>query len=167
MDTDEKDKPGFEEMRVGFLINLLSHAIHRNIAVLVEKEGLTSPQSRVLTFLNHSKNEDVFQNDVENWLKLSASTTSGILVNLEKKGLLTRESVSDKRYKKLVLNESGASLARKIDGRVASVEDKLSRGMSDSEVGELKRLVILAMKNLGVTSKKKFCARFPENKTDI
>ncbi len=159
MEASEKNAAGFEEMRVGFLINLLSHAIHRNIAVLVENEGLTPPQSRVLTFLSYSENRDVFQNDVENWLRLSASTTSGILVNLEKKGLLKRECVSDRRYKKLVLTESGAALAKKIDGSVDSVEEKLTQNMTAAEARELKRLVIRAMENLRLDSKKRCCAK--------
>lgn len=157
MEAGEKNTAEFEEMRVGFLINLLSHAIHRNIAALVEDEGLTPPQSRVLTFLSHSGNRDIFQNDVENWLRLSASTTSGILVNLEKKGLLKRECVSDRRYKKLVLTESGAALSEKIDNSVDSVEEKLTGNMTAAEAEKFKKLVIRAMGNLGLDSKKKCC----------
>ena len=92
------------EKDCGAQINLLSRMLKRRLNVTLQGLGITAIQSRVMFYImDHCLEGPVFQRDVEQAFSLSRSTATGILQQLEEKGLLRRESVpSDARLKNLV-----------------------------------------------------------------
>jgi DNA-binding MarR family transcriptional regulator len=71
---------------------------------------LTRLHHWIIGFLYHHEG-DIYQKDIETEFKISRSTTSSVLTLMEKKGLLTRESVmSDARLKKVVLTDKAIKM---------------------------------------------------------
>lgn len=65
----------------------------------------------ILRFIDRRGDEATFQKDVEKEFKISKSTVTNILKLMEKKKLITRESVDyDDRLKKLCLTEKGRQI---------------------------------------------------------
>ena len=92
-----------------FELKTLDNLIHRHgDAHMRALEGgmqLTRLHHWIIGFLYHREG-DVFQKDIETEFKISRSTTSSVITLMEKKGLVTRESVlSDARLKKIVLTD--------------------------------------------------------------
>ncbi len=82
----------------------------------IEKEyGLTIPQLLCLNFLNEKDSYQASHKEVKNYLKLNASTVTGIISRLEEKGLVARlPSQLDKRVGLVTLTAKGAKLVEKI-----------------------------------------------------
>lgn len=79
----------------------------------MSESGLTSIQSRILGHLRHAEEEGryVFQRDIEDVFRIKRSSVTSVLQTLEKKDLITRESVpGDARIKKLVLTEKARKM---------------------------------------------------------
>lgn len=81
------------------------------------------------------KSEDVFQRDIEKELDIRRSTATALLQLMEKKGLLTREAVSDDaRLKKIVLTEKSLGIHNQIKNFLDQVERQLIKGLTDDEI---------------------------------
>lgn len=82
----------------------------------IEKEyGLSIPQLLCLNFLNEKESYQAAHKEIKDYLKLNASTVTGIISRLEKKGLVARlPSHQDKRIGLVTLTAKGAKLLEKI-----------------------------------------------------
>ena len=79
----------------------------------MSESGLTSIQSRILGYLRHADEEGrcVFQREIEDVFRIKRSSVTSVLQTLEKKELITRESIpEDARVKKLVLTEKAKKI---------------------------------------------------------
>ena len=78
----------------------------------IQKEhGVSIPQVLCLNFLRESENYQTTQGDLRKFLNLNASTVSGIINRLEKKGYLARLPKSgDKRVVNIALTSAGDKL---------------------------------------------------------
>ena len=97
-----------------FELRTLDHLIHRHgdahMRALEGGEQLTRLHHWIIGFLYHHEG-DVYQKDIETEFKISRSTTSSVITLMEKKGLVTRESVlSDARLKKIVLTDKAIKM---------------------------------------------------------
>ena len=73
----------------------------------------TIAYGRILSYIDRNKDHDIYQKEIEQHEEMNKSTISMILTNLEKKGIVKRESVeSDARLKKIVLTERGNEINR-------------------------------------------------------
>ena len=124
------------EKDCGAQINLLSRMLKRRLNVTLQGLGITAIQSRVMFYImDHCPAGPVFQRDVEQAFSLSRSTATGILQQLEEKGLLRRESVpSDARLKNLVPTPRAAELDAEVRACLRQSEAVLTRGLSDGQV---------------------------------
>jgi DNA-binding MarR family transcriptional regulator len=82
----------------------------------IEKEhGVSIPQVLCLHFLRDMDNFQAGQGEIQKFLNLNASTTSGIIKRLEAKGLLARLPKSgDKRTTNIALTSPGDKLMEKM-----------------------------------------------------
>ena len=108
-----------KEKLIGYQVHTLDNMIGRLISAeqskLDEREGITQMQGWILGYLSHHSDTDVFQKDLEAEFHIARSTATGILQIMEKKDLITRESISrDARLKRLVLTDRGKAMNRKI-----------------------------------------------------
>lgn len=100
--------------------------------------GMTAQQISVLAFLCFSREEDIYQKDLENFFHLRRSTVSSLLTTLEKKGVLRRESVShDARLKKIVVTESGRHIGQEVQKQLQYAGNILMEGITDKEAAAL------------------------------
>ncbi|MEZ5072977.1 MAG: MarR family transcriptional regulator [Bacteroidales bacterium] len=82
----------------------------------IQKEyGVSIPQVLCLGFLRNSSGYQTTQGEIRKFLNLNASTVSGIIHRLEKKGFLARlPSPVDKRVSVIALTSSGERLLNSI-----------------------------------------------------
>ena len=138
------------EKDCGAQINLLSRMLKRRLNVTLQGLGITAIQSRVMFYImDHCLEGPVFQRDVEQAFSLSRSTATGILQQLEEKGLLRRESVpSDARLKNLVPTPRAAELDAEVRACLRQSEAVLTRGLSDGQVQLFKETLATMAANL-------------------
>ena len=138
------------EKDCGAQINLLSRMLKRRLNVTLQGLGITAIQSRVMFYImDHCPAGPVFQRDVEQAVSLSRSTATGILQQLEEKGLLRRESVpSDARLKNLVPTPRAAELDAEVRACLRQSEAVLTRGLSDGQVQLFKETLATMAANL-------------------
>ncbi|ADL03758.1 MarR family winged helix-turn-helix transcriptional regulator [Lacrimispora saccharolytica] len=125
-----------KNMRIGLVVRILANQIGREFDYQISKlpGDITGLQGRVISFVM-DKSEDVFQRDIEKELDIRRSTATALLQLMEKKGLLTREAVSDDaRLKKIVLTEKSLGIHNQIKNFLDQVERQLIKGLTDDEI---------------------------------
>ena len=107
------------ERHIGYEVRILNQVIGRLVnsyqSKVDEKAGINRMQGWIIGYLYRHSEEAVFQKDLEAEFQMARSTASGILQAMEKKGLITRESIPrDARLKRLVLTEKGMEFQMEI-----------------------------------------------------
>ena len=137
-----------EQYRIGWHIKVISNLIKRevgNYGCEKNPDELTGNNMFIIGYLAKNEGKDVFQKDLEEIFSVRRSTMSAIILRMEKKGFLTRESVArDARLKKLVLTEKGKKIHEMIESRITDTEEKLASGLS----GEEKETLFLLLEKL-------------------
>ena len=137
-----------EQYRIGWHIKVISNLIKRevgNYGCEKNPDELTGNNMFIIGYLAKNEGKDVFQKDLEEVFSVRRSTMSAIILRMEKKGFLTRESVArDARLKKLVLTEKGKKIHEMIESRITDTEEKLASGLS----GEEKETLFLLLEKL-------------------
>lgn len=116
-----------EERSIGHEIkslnNLMCRRFDRNRKQCTD-EDVTVMHVWILIFIRKRGDQDTFQRDVEKNFEISRSTATNILQLMEKKELITRESVQyDERLKKICLTEKG----RRITEEMRQMADRSDR----------------------------------------
>lgn len=139
---------------IGYKIRLLHNQIHKRMESKRqenEKEPLTGMQRWTLGFLRDHDGEDIYQKDIETEFSVSRATASNMLAVMERKGLLQREAVAhDARLKKLVLTEKARALVDRSEQDMRDMEALLSKGLSETEIKNLKKYLDQMLLNLDV-----------------
>lgn len=128
-----------DKLKLGLDINKINHIISRKVDAAVINaidDNLTVSQAYVIDFIyNIEKNKDIFQKDLEKKFDLKRSSVSLMLNNMEKSGLIQRVPVAeDARLKKIVLTEKSIELNEKISNAIDSIENKLSKDLTEEEI---------------------------------
>lgn len=141
-----------ESYRIGWQIKVLSNLIKRevgNFGCDKYQDELTGNNMFIIGYLARHRDEDVFQKDLEEFFSVRRSTMSTIILRMEQKGFLSRESVShDARLKKLVLTEKGEQIHEMIESKIEDTEKKLSSGLTEDEKQTLFHLLEKLRRNL-------------------
>jgi MarR family transcriptional regulator, repressor for mepA len=125
-----------QDRRTGLAIRILSNQIGREIDYQISKlpTDITGLQGRVIGFVMNTSG-NVFQRDIEEELGIRRSTATAILQLMEKKGLLTREVVSDDaRLKKIVLTDKALAINDQIKTVLNRVENQFISGLTEDEI---------------------------------
>ena len=132
---EKKKKTGSDECcqverYIGYEVCTLNQVIGRLVnsyqSKVDEKAGINRMQGWIIGYLYRHSEEDVFQKDLEAEFQMARSTASGILQAMEKKGLITRESIPrDARLKRLVLTEKGMEFQMEIMENFDRIQDVL------------------------------------------
>lgn len=118
------------ERHIGYEVRTLNQVIGRLVnsyqSKVDEKAGINRMQGWIIGYLYRHSEEAVFQKDLEAEFQMARSTASGILQAMEKKGLITRESIPrDARLKRLVLTEKGMEFQMEIMENFDRIQDVL------------------------------------------
>ena len=118
-------------MEIRKLSNCMRHAVPR----FCNDEDVTAVNGRIIMYLYHHKEEDIFQKDIENEFSIRRSTSSSIISLMEKKGYIERVSVAhDARLKKLVLTDKALQVCDIIKTNTMEFEKTLIEGITDEEL---------------------------------
>ena len=93
-----------EEPNIGLYFRIISKEIKQLIDSSLNND-LTNIQIAILCYIDRNKNKEIYQKDIENFLKIRRSTTTEILNTMERKYLITRtENIKDKRKKIITIS---------------------------------------------------------------
>lgn len=124
---------------IGKEISIISNKIRRKIDQEVSKYGLTGVQAKIVGFVySASKNQDVFQKDIENNFKIRSSSVTSVLQLMEKKGYIKRVSVcEDARLKKIMLTDKGDEVREAVFNIIDNIENQIEEEITDEELNFL------------------------------
>ena len=113
--------------------------------------NITGVQARVLFYINHNSHKgNIFQKDIQNHLKLTNPTVTGIVQRLEEKQLIKRfTSDEDSRYKCHVLTDKGLDVVKSLsDFATNKVEKRILNGFSKDDIQMFTSLLLRVLSNL-------------------
>lgn len=129
-------------------ISKLSNKIRRELDSFTSKENFSGAQGRVLHFVLAQK-EDIFQKDIEEEYSLRPSSATELLKQMEKNGLIKRESVPyDGRLKKIIATEKALCYQDQVIADLTGLEEKLVRGIPSEDLEVFFRVTEKMMDNL-------------------
>lgn len=119
-------------------IEFLLRAVNRRAEKLANQElarfDLTSTQFRTLMYLSHMPPLTVRQCDLEVFFSKSNPAVTGILNNMEQKGLIRRVcNPADGRSKVLEITEKGWALLPELDAYRGWMDKLLTENMTEEE----------------------------------
>ena len=122
------------------LINIRKIARSVNLeSKRLEKEyGISIPQLLALSFLREQQHYQASHKAIKDFLKLNASTVTGIITRLEKKGMVAKlPRLNDKRVSLITLTARGAELLK---ATPHPLHQQISQKLQSLSVEELKQL---------------------------
>ncbi|MEI3412769.1 MAG: MarR family winged helix-turn-helix transcriptional regulator [Blautia sp.] len=133
------DECCWTERHIGYEVCTLNQIIGRLVnsyqSKVDEKAGINRMQGWIIGYLYRHSEETVFQKDLEAEFQMARSTASGILQAMEKKGLITRESIPrDARLKRLVLTEKGMEFQMEIMENFERIQKVLKSDISQEKL---------------------------------
>lgn len=135
---------------VGRSIGMLSNLIRRHFSTFSFHDTLSPAQGKKLHFiLARSMDTDVFQKDVEEEYSLRPPTATKILKDMEKNGLIRRETVPyDARLKRIVVTEKGIQYQEMIRESLEETERRLTAGITEDDLATFFRVISRMIRNM-------------------
>ena len=140
---------------LGGKLHLLTRLMHRRMEAARAESGMdwkSAPQGWLIHYLYDHRDEDVYQRDIERVFQIRRSSVTGILQNMEKIGLITREAVEgDARLKRIRLTDLAIEQHRTVMRSIEQNERDLTAGFTPEEVALLHKLLDRMRENLQET----------------
>ena len=117
-------------------ISSLSKTIRRYLTATMPQRAhmATGGNAHIIMFLARNRQRSIFQRDIEEHFCITRSTASRVLARMERKGLITRDSVADDaRVKRIMLTSQADSIVEDLDVNAQRMEDHLLAGFSVDE----------------------------------
>ena len=135
---------------VGRSIGMLSNLIRRHFSTFSFHDTLSPAQGKTLqVILARSMDTDVFQKDVEEEYSLRPPTATKILKDMEKNGLIRRETVPyDARLKRIVVTEKGLQYQGMIRESLEETERRLTAGITEDDLATFFRVISRMIRNM-------------------
>lgn len=125
------------EEEIGFQVRTLSHMIKHAVNQMAFSDipgEVTGMQGWIMSYLYENREKDIFQRDIQTQFSISRSTVTGILQQMEKNGLIYRESVEwDARLKKLSLTPKALEHHEKVMNGIRKTEETLIHTLTEEE----------------------------------
>ena len=120
---------------LGNSVHMLSRQLKREIDFQVAKYGITGVQAGMIQFIyKKTKKKDIFAKDIEKNFDIRRASIAGILQNMEKNGLIKRETINkDARLRKIVLTDKALELRKKVEKNIKEVEKQATEGITKEE----------------------------------
>ena len=135
---------------VGRSIGMLSNLIRRHFSTFSFHDTLSPAQGKTLHFILARGQEcDVFQKDIEEEYSLRPPTATKILKDMEKNGLIRRETVPyDARLKRIVVTEKGLQYQEMIRESLEETERRLTAGITEDDLATFFRVISRMIRNM-------------------
>lgn len=139
-----------ETERVAMLIKKTSLVVEKKTNAVLSPYELTNTQFRILMLLYYKQDKDIRQIDLENAFAMTNPTVTGILNNLENKGLIKRlENPADKRSKLISLTDQALSVIPELNILGETIEAQVTGALSLEERRQLATLLKKILNNSG------------------
>ena len=124
--------------KVAILIKKAALVIEKLSNHVLAPYELTHTQYKILMLLYRNPDKPIRQIDIEEHLSMTNPSVTGIIQNLEKKGLVQRvQNPDDKRSKLLKLTEQAVSMEHELYSLGESLESQVTEGLSEDERQQL------------------------------
>lgn len=143
-----------DNRNVGIELRMLNNAVRRYIdrnSHRPSADHLTCSNAWIIGHLAEAEEagREVFQRDLEEEFGITRSTASKVLILMEKKGIIRRESVShDARLKKIIMTDRSHAIAAEMRSDREKLDEQLVKGFSDEEISALMGFFDRMKKNL-------------------
>ena len=128
------------ELYLGYLIRLVEHALRIDMDKGMAEQNLSAPQYAVLSLIAHYPHSSGA--DLARRFRVTAQTLSGIVAQLEARGLVERSShATHKRVLTVAITPTGRRHLRACDLVAGEIEARMLSDLSDEETRELRRLL--------------------------
>ena len=118
----------------GMLIKRIHDTLEKQINNTLRERDLTKSQAVALGKLNRAFKKQATLKELEQTLHVAQSTTAGIIVRLEQKGLVEAFlDASDKRIKAVRMTPSGEQFCQAGEQQMADIESRLLSGLTETE----------------------------------
>lgn len=139
------------EIPIGAKIKFIHLAFENRFNQNLQELNLTSSQMHLLVYLDRCENagKKINQRMIEKHLHLSNPTVTGLLQRLEAKGFVSRKvSDTDGRNKEIQQTDACKALHNEMHRRLDAENDRMVTGLSEAEIAELNRLLMVVLKNM-------------------
>ena len=118
----------------GHLVRILHWCCDQTMTEALNKMDLTASQGRLMAFVAHRGQQPTYARDVEQALRLTHPTVSGLLSRLEQKGFVELKiDPNDRRSKKIVISEKGLACHERMQAVIMENESRIVRGFTEEE----------------------------------
>ena len=126
------------EQIIGFRLKAINNMIRRRLDMEFANAGLeeiVGMQGPMIGYIyRRSREQDVFQRDLEKEFNIRRSTATVMLQTLEQKGFIVREPVEhDARLKKIVLTDKAVQQHMEIRRRIDIFHEQLEQDITPEE----------------------------------
>lgn len=140
------------DQTTGGRLHVLTRLMHRRMETVRAEYGMdckSAPQGWLIHYLYDHRGEDVCQRDIERVFHIRRSSVTGMLQNMEKDGLITREAVAgDARLKCIRLTDRAIRQHEIIIRVIEQNEHDLTAGFTPEELATLHSLLDRMRQNL-------------------
>ena len=133
----------------GHLVRILHWCCDQTMTEALNKMDLTASQGRLMAFVAHRGQQPTYARDVEQALRLTHPTVSGLLSRLEQKGFV--ELITDpnaRRSKRIVISEKGLACHERMHTTIIENESRIVQGFTEEEKALLAQLLRRAIENV-------------------
>ncbi|GAB6665803.1 MarR family winged helix-turn-helix transcriptional regulator [Streptococcus uberis] len=128
---------------IGILIKKTSQAFEKSASQVLAPYDLTPSQFKILKYVTLNPEASVRQIDLETYFGMSNPTVTGIIQNLEKKGMIYRQShPDDKRSKIIILSEKAKNARHFILETSDNIEANFTKGLTPQEKDIMRTLLL-------------------------
>ncbi|MGI5929799.1 MarR family winged helix-turn-helix transcriptional regulator [Pseudoflavonifractor sp.] len=133
---------------IGYLVKMIDDKMKVKADADLTHYDLTLSQCRVLTFLQ-SQEGQATQKEIEDFLEVSHPTVVGLVSRMERRGyVITWLDTKQQRSKMVRLTEKAQTVAEELVHMVQEQEASMVRGLTQEQVAELTRMLLVIYKNL-------------------
>ena len=138
---------GAESLTIGYLSRYAHRAFVKALADELEPHGILTAQWSVLRILWDI--EGLTQVELAERMRVEKASLTGVLDAMERRGLIIRErNAEDRRKINITLTAQGRRLKPQLLPHAARINRKATRGMTEAETLELRRLLEKVIQNL-------------------
>ena len=133
----------------GHLVRILHWCCDQTMTEALNKMELTASQGRLMAFVAHRGEQPTYARDVEQALRLTHPTVSGLLSRLEQKGFVELiTDPNDRRSKRIVISEKGLACHERMHETIMENESRIVQGFTEEEKALLAQLLQRAIENV-------------------
>ena len=133
----------------GHLVRILHWCCDQTMTEALNKMDLTASQGRLMAFVAHRGQQPTYARDVEQALRLTHPTVSGLLSRLEQKGFVELVTdPNDRRSKRIVISKKGLACHERMHTTIMENESRIVQGFTEEEKALLAQLLQRAIENV-------------------